>query len=145
MRKLKIKKLHKDAIIPEYSTKGSVAFDICALEDYVVIKNTGVSFVRTGLAVALPDGYEMNVRARSGLSLKYPNYIAIAGGGTIDTDYRGEIKVPVINHSKNRWIIKKGDRIAQCVINKIERVLIEEVEELDETERGTGGFGSTGK
>lgn len=145
MRKLLIKKLHEDAIIPQYATQGSVAFDICALQDYVVIKGTGVVKVKTGLAVAIPEGYEMNVRARSGLSIKYPNYIAITGGGTVDYDYRGEIMVPVINRSKERWEIQKGDRIAQCLINKVEYVLIEEVDELDETERGTGGFGHTGR
>jgi len=146
MRKLLIKKLHEDAVIPKYATEGSVAFDICALEDNILIYGMGVRLIRTGLAVSIPEGYEMNVRARSGLSIKYPNYIAITGGGTIDSDYRGEIKVPiVINNSKSRWDIKKGDRIAQCLIKKVEYVLMEEVDELDETKRGTGGFGSTGK
>ena len=142
---LRVKKLRNDAIVPEYATKGSVAFDICAVEDRIVIKGTGIVKVPTGLAFAIPEGYEMNVRARSGLSLKYPNYIAITGGGTIDSDYRGEIMVPIINRSNERWEIKKGDRIAQCIVAPVSIMKMEVVDELDETDRGTGGFGSTGK
>ena len=141
---LKIKKLKQDAIIPQYSTKGSVAFDISSLEKYALAPDRLI-MVHTGLAVAIPEGYEMNVRARSGLSLKYPNYVAIAGGGTVDSDYRGEIIVPVYNHTDETWVIEKGDRIAQCIVSPIVRCLFDEVIELDETERNTGGFGSTGK
>lgn len=142
--KLPIKKLHEDAIIPKYAMEGDVGFDICALKNYVLFEGE-VQLVPTGLAVAIPDGHEINVRARSGLSIRFPNYIAISGGGTIDSSYRGEIKVAMVNNTKATMVINKGDRIAQCIINKIERVEIEEVDELDETERGEGGFGSTGK
>jgi len=141
--KLLIKRLHEDAIIPEYATKGSVAFDLHSLENYVVIGSQIVR-VRTGIAVAIPEGYEINARARSGLSLKYPNYLVITGGGTIDNDYRGEITIPVINRTKNRWEIKKGDRLIQCIVAPIKQVEMEEVNELPETERGTGGWGHTG-
>jgi len=100
--------------------------------------------IHTGLAVAIPEGYEINVRARSGLSLKYPNYIAISGGGTIDSDYRGEIIVPVVNHTADVWLIKRGDRIAQCIVSPIKQCELTLMDELPETERGEGGFGSTG-
>lgn len=140
---LLIKRLYEDAIIPQYMTEGSVAFDVCALNDYVIFNH--VVMVQTGLAVAIPNGYEINVRARSGMSLKYPNYIAISGGGTIDSDYRGEIMVPMINNTGRRWEIKKGDRVAQCIVSPVNICIIKEVEELPKTERGTGGFGHTGR
>ena len=139
--KLKIKKLRPDATMPRYMTKGAVAFDISAVETYF-IKPGDKEQIHTGLAVQLPDGYEMTVRQRSGISLKFPNYIVI-GHGTIDMDYRGEIIVPVINNTNEDFPIVKGLRIAQCVVSPIIQCDIEEVEELDETERGTGGFGST--
>lgn len=140
---LKVKKLDERAIIPEYATKGSVAFDVCALED-TIVNGTGVRLVRTGLSFSIPNGYEMQVRQRSGLSLEYANYLANCIG-TIDSDYRGELKIPLISHKGHKWIIKYGDRIAQCVINKVETPKLIEVEELDETERGSGGFGHTGR
>jgi dUTP pyrophosphatase len=147
--KLLIKKLHEDAIIPKYMTKSAVAFDVCALKDYDIYNNKHFpsSFVkvRTGIAVAIPEGYEINVRARSGLSLEHPNYLAISGGGTIDSDYRGEIIVPVVNNRSITWKIKKGDRIAQCIVAPISQCDIEVVNELPETERGEGGFGHTGR
>jgi dUTP pyrophosphatase len=143
--KLLVKKLHEDAIVPKYATEGSVAFDICSIEDLWLYGQTGfVTFVKTGLAFAIPMGYEMNVRARSGLSIKYPNYIAIAGGGTIDSDYRGEIMVPVVNNSTEVWEIKKGDRIAQCIVAPVEICELKLIESLPKTKRGSGGFGHTG-
>lgn len=146
---VKIKKLHEDAVVPEYMTKGSVGFDVSAIEDYIV--GNYVVMVRTGLAFQIPEGYEMNVRARSGLSLHYPNYVVITGGGTVDFDYRGELFIPVMNikaddqlWGNQLWEIKKGDRIAQCIIKKVEQISFEVVDELDETERSSGGYGSTG-
>jgi len=139
---LKIKKLHKDAIIPKYATSGSVAFDVCALEDYTIFSD--VIKVRTGLAVQLPTGYELQVRQRSGMSCEYKNYIANCIG-TIDSDYRGEIMVPISNNSNKRMVIQKGDKIAQCLVKKCEIVKFLEVDELDKTERGAGGFGHTGR
>jgi len=143
-KELLIKK-RDGAIIPKYMTDGAVAFDICAIEEYTV--HSTVVKVHTGIAVAIPEGYEINVRARSGLSITYPNYIAISGGGTIDSDYRGEIIVPVVNnsHRKKPWVIKYGDRIAQCIVAPIERCKLTIVDKLPETKRGTGGFGHTGR
>ena len=146
--KLKIKKLHKDAIIPKYMTKDASCFDVSAYKDVVIhpYKTTGnIYSVSTGLVFEIPKGYEINVRARSGLSLKYPNYIVMTGGGSIDSDYRGPVNICIINHTNKYWVIKKGDRIAQCKINKAEQCEFEEVEELSKTERGECGFGSTGK
>lgn len=143
MIKLKIKKLHEDAIIPKYATRGSVAFDICSLEDYLIMNGLGVYLVKTGLAFAIPEGYEMTIRARSGLSVEHPNYVA-NGIGTIDYDYRGEIMIPVINNTPVAWEIKKGDRIAQCIVSAVEICELELVDDLSKTERGAGGFGHTG-
>ena len=145
MRKLYIKKLHKDAKIPKYVYKGDVGFDLSSIED-CLIHCGGYKMVRTGLAIKLEYGYEMTVRQRSGLSIIYPNYIAI-GVGTIDTSYRGEIKIPVINNRADgkSFVIKKGDRIAQGVVSPIVMPEIIEIEEFtDETYRGSNGFGSTG-
>jgi dUTP pyrophosphatase len=141
---LKVKKLDERAIIPEYATKGSVAFDVCALEDALIISGMPVVLIRTGLAFSIPEGYEIQVRQRSGLSLKHANYLANCIG-TIDSDYRGELKIPISLYGRDRWKIKKGDRIAQCLLKKAEIPKLVEVEELDETERGSGGFGHTGK
>lgn len=144
---LKIKKLRPEAIIPKYMTKGAVAFDVHSIDD-VIVYPTHMMFtqhmkmVHTGLAVQLPPNHEMTIRQRSGMSLKFPNYIAICVG-TIDEDYRGELTIPIINHSTTQITIKHGDRIAQCVVSPIARCKIEEVEELSETERGKRGFGST--
>ncbi len=140
--KLKIKKLDERAIIPEYMTKGAVAFDICSIDYYTVYRT--VVKIHTGIAVALPEGYEINVRARSGLSLMYPNYLVIAGGGTIDSDYRGEIVCPVINTMYSKWEIVPGDRIAQCIVAPIQKCELEVVDKLPVTKRGAGGFGHTG-
>lgn len=137
-----VKKLHEDAVIPKYATTGAVAFDLCALENTLVLSNM-VYMIRTGLAFAVPEGYELSIRPRSGLSIKYPNYIANSPG-TIDFDYRGEIQILVINNTRRGWDIKKGDRIAQAVLSPIERCYFETVDELPETKRGTGGFGHTG-
>lgn len=137
-----VKKLDKEAIIPKYATTGAVAFDLCALEDTLVVSGT-VYFIRTGLAFAVPEGYELSIRPRSGLSIKYPSYIANSPG-TIDFDYRGEVMILVILHNEGVWQIKKGDRIAQAVLAPIEKCYFETVDELSETERGAGGFGHTG-
>jgi dUTP pyrophosphatase len=140
---VKFKRLSQGAVIPSYMTAGAVGMDVHALGDYIVVGDTVVR-VRTGIAVAIPEGYEINVRARSGLSIKYPNYFVISGGGTIDSDYRGEIIIPVINRTRERWEIKEGDRIAQLVVSPVAKPKIELVYELLDTERGSGGFGHTG-
>jgi dUTP pyrophosphatase len=103
-----------------------------------------IKAIRTGLKFEIPIGYEMQVRQRSGISAEHPNYISNAPG-TIDSDYRGELFILTVNNSTYNWIIDKGMRFAQCKIQKAERLRIVEVDELSETERGSGGFGSTGK
>jgi dUTP pyrophosphatase len=146
--KLKTKKLMCNAIIPKYMTEGSVGFDVSAIEDMEIPPrklSKEIFAIHTGLAFEVPVGYEMNVRARSGLSLKYPNYIVMTGGGTIDSDYRGEVVVFVVNRTDCIWSIKRGDRIAQCIVAPVKQCEIEVVDKLSDTDRGSGGFGSTGK
>ena len=140
---LKIKKLVEDATIPEYKTAGAAGMDVCSVED-VMLQPMGFKIVKTGLAMAIPHGYEVQVRPRSGMACKY-GISVINTPGTIDEDYRGEIGVGLINLSQEPFKVEKGMRIAQLVVNKVEQPQIEVVEELDETERGEGGFGSTGK
>lgn len=141
--KIKFKKLQEDAIIPEFKTYGSAGMDICSTED-VTIMPGHFKIVKTGLACQIDIGYEIQVRPRSGMACKH-GITVINTPGTIDSDYRGEIGVGLINLSQGQYDIKKGDRIAQLVVNRIEQPIIEIVEELDETYRGSGGFGSTGK
>lgn len=130
--------------IPAYETEGSAGMDLAAyIEDTIVIEPGKRALVPTGLFIELPAGYEAQVRARSGLAIK--KGIGLVNGiGTIDSDYRGEIKVPVINWGEEDFVIENGDRIAQMVIAKYERVEWTLSEELSETDRGAGGFGSTG-
>ena len=140
---IKFKKLSDDAIIPQYMTEGSVGFDIYSTNSFV-LEPQGSGMVTTGLSVQIPTNTELTIRQRSGLSKLHPNYIAI-GIGTIDQDYRGEIMIPVINHNPGTaFIINVGDRIAQGIVSPIIRCVIEEVDELSDTARGKGGFGSTG-
>jgi len=139
---IKFKKMADDAVIPQYMTEGSVGFDIYAYNEFT-LKPTVSGMVSTALQVEIPKNSELTIRQRSGLSKTFPNYIAI-GIGTIDTDYRGQILIPVINNSTIDFIISKGMRIAQGIVSPIIRCVIEEVDKLSETDRGEGGFGSTG-
>jgi dUTP pyrophosphatase len=141
--KLKIKKLQDNAIIPQFKTIGSAGMDICSIED-VILQPSEFRIIKTGLAMQIEQGYEIQVRPRSGLACKY-GITVINTPGTIDSDYTGEVGVGLINLSKTEYHINVGDRIAQLVINKVEQPEIELVQELDQTERGSGGFGSTGK
>lgn len=155
--RVRVKKLHPDAVIPEYKTEGAAGFDLVAVED-VLINRGETKLVRTGLAFEIPPGYELQIRPRSGLSLETPLRIANAPG-TVDSDYRGEVKIIVTNiapydedledeyyigSESNFEYIEKGTRIAQGVIAPVFRAEFEEVDELSGTERGAGGFGSTG-
>jgi dUTP pyrophosphatase len=141
-QELRFKKLDSQAIIPQFQTKGAAGFDFHALEA-TQIKPGEVTLVRTGLSVEVPEGFEMQVRARSGLSAKAGIFL-VNGVGTIDSDYRGEIKI-IMSTCMNKPVeIKAGDRIAQGVIAAVVQPQIVEVSELSETERGSGGFGSTG-
>ncbi|MGE4399985.1 MAG: dUTP diphosphatase [Campylobacterales bacterium] len=145
MKKLgvKVKILNPDAIIPKYQTEEAAGFDLHSVEEKI-IKAGERDVVKTGLAIALPKGYELQVRPRSGLALK--NGITVLNTpGTVDSDYRGELMVILLNTSKEGFAIKKGERIAQAVIKEILQADFAVVDELDSTERGTGGFGSTGK
>ena len=141
--KTNIKKLNPDAIIPKYQSKEAAGFDLHSIEDYTIQSNERV-LIKTGISLALELGYELQIRPRSGLA--YKNGITVLNSpGTVDSDYRGEIMVLLINHSNDEFIIKVGERIAQGVINEIIQADFIEVDNLDETSRGTGGFGSTGK
>ena len=141
--KLKIKKLQDNAIIPQFKTIGSAGMDVCSVED-VILQPSEFRIIKTGLAMQIEQGYEIQVRPRSGLACKY-GITVINTPGTIDSDYTGEVGVGLINLSKTEYHINVGDRIAQLVINKVEQPEVELVQELDQTERGSGGFGSTGK
>ena len=128
--------------LPEYTTTGAAGMDVVSAEDIVIAPGARHA-VATGIAMAIPPGYEIQVRPRSGLALKHgvtvPN-----PPGTIDSDYRGELKAILINHGSEPFAIHRGDRVAQLVLAPVTRAAWHEVEELDETARGSGGFGSTG-
>ena len=141
--KLKIKKLKNEAQIPSYQTKEAAGFDLHSIEN-VVLKPGERKLIGTGLAFEIEYGYEVQIRPRSGLAFKH-GITVLNSPGTIDSDYRGEIKVLLINHSDEEFEIKKGDRIAQAVVAPVIQAEIVEVEELSSTERGESGFGSTGK
>ncbi len=145
MVKLLIKKLQKNIILPEYKTDGSSGMDLMAnVEQTVKILPGEKKIISTGIIVAIPEQYEIQIRPRSGLAAK--NGISVLNTpGTIDSDYRGEIKIILINLGKDIFEIKKNDRIAQMIVCPIIKVELEEVESLPETVRGKGGFGSTDK
>lgn len=139
---LKVKKLHKDAILPKYQSSGASGFDLHSIED-VNIDSGCFGFVKTGLAFEIPNGYEIQVRARSGLA--YRNGIGILNSpGTIDSDYRGEVMVILFNFSKEKFYIKNGDRIAQAVLSQVYMANLIISHDLSDTKRGASGFGSTG-
>lgn len=139
---VKIKSI--SGIFPSYETEGSAGMDLAAmLSEPIVLKPGMHKMIPTGISIELPYGYEAQIRARSGLAAK--KGIGLVNGiGTIDCDYRGEIKVILINWGEEDFIIHNGDRIAQMVIAKYERIEWRPVSKLDETERGNGGFGHTG-
>ena len=141
---IKVKAL-EGAAIPEYKTAGAAGADVCALVESPVVLNPGErALIGTGLFFAIPDGYEIQVRPRSGLAAK--NGVTVLNSpGTIDSDYRGELKVILANLGKEPFTVQSGDRIAQIVAAPVTRALFSPAAELDETERGSGGFGSTGK
>ncbi len=132
-----------DLALPSYATAGAAGMDLRSAEA-LTIKPHSRALVTTGIAIALPHGFEAQVRPRSGLAVKQ-GVTVLNSPGTIDCDYRGEIKVPLINHGEDDFVIARGDRIAQMVIVPVPQVTIEEVSALDETPRGIGGFGSSGK
>lgn len=133
-----------DLPLPTYMSTHAAGMDLyAAVEKEVTIPPGEWKLVPTGISIALPEGYEAQVRPRSGLALKQ-GISVLNTPGTVDADYRGEVGVILMNHSKQNLIVKRGDRIAQMIINKIEQIKFEEVGELPTTDRGAGGFGSTG-
>ncbi len=128
--------------LPVYATVGAAGMDVVSAEDVTIAPGMRHA-VATGLAMAIPEGYEIQVRPRSGLALKHGITVPNTPG-TIDSDYRGELKVILINHGGSDFAIRRGDRVAQLVLAPVTRASWLEVETLDETARGTGGFGSTG-
>ncbi len=144
MTKILIKKLSSSVSIPKYETPGSSGMDIAAHIENNIIINPGEKFlVSTGFSIAIPKGYEVQIRPRSGLAAKR-SITVLNTPGTIDADYRGEIKVILINLGKEKFIVKNGERIAQMVVCPVVQANLEEVEDLPDTKRGSGGFGSTG-
>ena len=131
--------------LPEYQTAGAAGMDLKAdISEPIVLKPGEVQVIPTGLYMAIPEGYEIQVRSRSGLAAKY-GIFCLNSPGTLDADWRGNTGVILANFGKNNFVVNPGDRIAQAVLNKIEKIEWNEVAELDETERGEGGFGHTGK
>lgn len=143
--KLKILRLPygADLPLPTYATAGSAGMDLRAAEA-LTLKAGARALIATGIAIALPDHYEAQVRPRSGLAVKH-GITVLNSPGTIDSDYRGEIKVPLINHGQEDFVIARGDRIAQLVVAPVVSAELVEVDNLDDTDRGAGGFGSSGK
>ncbi len=144
--RIKVKKLPhaKDLPLPFYATEHSSGMDLlAAVEEPIVLKPMERALIPTGIAIEIPPGYEAQIRPRSGLAIRH-GITLLNTPGTIDADYRGEIKVIVINLGSEDFVIKRGDRIAQMVICPVIKVELEEVEDLSPTERADGGFGSTG-
>jgi dUTP pyrophosphatase len=141
-----IKKLNNNSFdLPKYQTEGSVGMDLSAfIQNDILIKPNERELIPTGIALSLPQNIEGQVRPRSGLSLKY-GITVLNSPGTIDSDYRGEIKIILINHGNEDFLIKNNDRIAQLVFNEVVKVSFKEVKDLDQTSRDQKGFGSTGK
>ncbi|MBS0189583.1 MAG: dUTP diphosphatase [Phycisphaerales bacterium] len=143
---LAVKKLDPRAAVPAYQTPGAAGMDLCAClpgDSVIELRAGAIALIPTGLAVAIPQGFEGQVRARSGLATKHGIGLPNAPG-TIDSDYRGELRVALVNLSKEPFTVTHGMRIAQLVISPVAHAMIEQVESLDETARGAGGFGSTG-
>jgi len=129
---------------PSYMTPGSAGMDLCAAVDTNVTMDVGeTALIPTGLSISLPDGYEAQVRPRSGLALKY-GVTVLNAPGTVDADYRGEIKIILINLGQVPFLVRRGERIAQMIVSKVVKVEWDERESLDHTKRSEGGFGHTG-
>ena len=137
--KIKIKRIKPEALLPEAMHKGDAALDLYSLEN-INLKKQEIKVISTGISLSIPEGYWGNIRDRSSLAFKHGLHTL---AGVVDSNYRGEIKVVIIN-LREEYNIKKGDRIAQLLIQKTEKIELEEVEDLDDTERGRGGFGNSG-
>ena len=143
---MKVKVVNKsNHRLPEYQTAGAAGMDLKAdISEPIVLKPGEVQVIPTGLYMAIPEGYEIQVRSRSGVAAKN-SIFCLNSPGTLDADWRGNTGVILANFGENNFVVNPGDRIAQAVLNKIEKIEWNEVAELDETERGEGGFGHTGK
>ena len=145
MVRILVKKLDPSIVLPTYKTNGASGMDLMAfLKEPILLKSQKSCLIPTGIAVAFSDEFELQIRPRSGLAAKN-NISVLNTPGTIDSDYRGEIKVILYNHGKEDFLINNKDRIAQMVLTPVIKMNFEETEELPETIRGEGGFGSTGK
>ena len=145
MVKVLIKKLDPTVELPTYKTDGASGMDLMALlKEPIILKPNSSCLVPTGLAVAFPNNFEIQIRPRSGLAAK-KNISVLNTPGTIDSDYRGEIKVILFNHGKSDFLINNKDRIAQMILTPVIKMELQEADKLPETVRGEGGFGSTGK
>jgi len=145
MVKVLIKKLDPKVKLPSYKTEGSSGMDLMAfIDNSIKIKPSSSALIPTGISVAIPNDVEIQIRPRSGLAAK-SNISVLNTPGTIDSDYRGEIKVILFNHGVKEFIVNKNDRIAQMILMPVLKANFEEVSDLPETVRGSGGFGSTGK
>ena len=145
MVKVLVKKLSPKAQLPSYKTKGSSGMDLMAfMKNSIIIAPNSSALIPTGISVAIPNDVEIQIRPRSGLAAK-SNISVLNTPGTIDSDYRGELKVILFNHGSKEFIVNNQDRIAQIILMPILKIDFEEVDDLPETVRGSGGFGSTGK
>ena len=145
MVRVLIKKLDPKVTLPSYKTKGASGMDLMAfVREKIIIKPQNSALIPTGLSVAFSEDYEIQIRPRSGLAAKN-NISVLNTPGTIDSDYRGELKIIIFNHSKHDFVVNNNDRIAQMVLTPIAKMELEEANELPKTLRGEGGFGSTGK
>lgn len=141
--KLSFKRIHPDAVLPSYAHPGDAGMDVRSVED-LVIPAGGRVLVHTGLVAVIPEGYELQVRSRSGLALK-SGVAVLNSPGTVDAGYRGEIGVILANFGDGEFAVKKGDRVAQLVAAPVTVAEIFETDSVDATDRGAGGFGSTGR
>jgi dUTP pyrophosphatase len=133
-----------DIPLPQYMTPQSAGMDIyAAVKEDIVLEKGGIALIPTGFAMAIPEGFEAQIRPRSGLAVKHGIGL-INSPGTIDSDYRGEVMIPAINLGTKSYTLKRGDRIAQMIVKRVYHARIEVVEQLDKTVRNTGGFGHTG-
>ena len=145
MLEILVKKFDKNIKLPDYKTSGSSGMDLVAyIKNKVTINPGKTAIIPTGIAVAIPKNYEIQIRPRSGLAAK-KGITVLNTPGTIDADYRGEIKIILINLSKKSFVVKSGDRIAQMILCPVAKGRLKEVKNLPKTVRGKGGFGSTGK
>ena len=145
MIKVKIKKLNSKVKVPKYKTDGSSGVDLEAfIENPIIVEPNSSKLIPTGISLSIPQECEVQVRPRSGLAAE-SSISVLNTPGTIDSDYRGEIKIILFNHGNEQFVVKNGDRIAQMVLVPVFKFQFEEVNELTQTNRGSGGFGSTGK